>query len=60
MLIESECGVHDDNETRDLLRKLDLSIRNIDGWYCRKCMQPPCAKKNGFGLTWVQSEARER
>ena len=36
VLIKSECGVHDDTETSDLLRELDLSVSNFDGWYCRK------------------------
>ena len=36
VLIKRECGVHDDTETSDLLRELDLSVSNFDGWYCRK------------------------
>ena len=31
VLIECECGVHDDTETSDLLRELDLSVSNFDG-----------------------------
>ena len=36
VLINSECGVHDDTETTDLLRELDLIVSNFDGWCCRK------------------------
>ena len=31
VLIENECRVHDDTETSDLLRELDLSVTNFDG-----------------------------
>ena len=36
VLIKRECGVHDNTETSDLLRELDLSVSNFDGWYCLK------------------------
>ena len=36
MVIESECGVHDNTETCYLIRDIDLGVSNFNRWYGRK------------------------
>ena len=39
VLFKSECGVHDDAETSDLLRELDLSVSNNSTLYRKQMME---------------------
>ena len=60
MVIESECGVHDNTNTETcyLIRDIDLGVSNFNGWYGRKSAEAlMSAEKYSFRLVWVKTEA---
>ena len=55
--IEREIWVHDDTKTDDLVKKLNLGVRNVDRWCCLESSKPlMCAEEYGFWFVWIEGK----